>query len=66
MIPQLRRAERRGAPQQPGHEQRELTLEQVAGAEARRILRTGGLEDSTPIWRALKAAFIAGVKAGRR
>lgn len=39
------------------------SLDQLAGAAARRIIRSTGIEDTTQNWRALKAAFITGYDA---
>ena len=51
-------------------EQRETdyvpTIDQVAGAEARRILRASRMEDTTENWRALKRAYLAGREDARR
>ncbi len=44
----------------------ELTLEQHAGAVARAIIKTDGVEDTTLIWRALKRAYLAGYEDAQR
>jgi hypothetical protein len=44
----------------------ELTLEQHAGAVARQLIQQTGIEDSTPIWKALKRAYLAGYEDAQR
>lgn len=46
-------------------DEREKGLDQHAGAVARGILKQSGLEDSTPIWRALKRAYLSGYADGQ-
>ena len=50
----------------PGPEGRELSLDQVAGGEARRIIRETDLEDTTANWRAVKRAYLAGYEDAQR
>lgn len=42
------------------------SLDQVAGAAARGIIKESGIEDTTEHWRALKRAYLAGCEDARR
>lgn len=77
MIPQLRKVEQRPRPQAPQRfrslkEERqadyapELSVDALAGQEARLIIRAFKLEDSTQTWRALKAAYVKGFDEAAR
>lgn len=44
----------------------EPTLDQHAGAVARAIIKESGIEDTTPHWRAVKNAYLAGYEDARR
>lgn len=49
----------------PGPEGRQLSLDQIAGGEARRIIKETHVEDTTEHWRALKRAYLAGYEDAR-
>ncbi len=42
------------------------SLDQVAGAVARSIIKESGIDDTTEHWRALKRAYLAGYEDARR
>ena len=42
------------------------TVDQVAGAVARRIIKESGIEDKTEHWRALKRAYLVGNEDARQ
>lgn len=50
----------------PSKNEGEMTLEQHAGAIARAIIKHSGIEDTTPIWRALKQAYLVGYQHGQQ
>lgn len=56
--------------QRPADEQQDdkagMTLDQYAGAVARELIKEAGLEDSTPVWRAIKRAYLTGYDEASR
>jgi hypothetical protein len=52
-------------PEDYAGDEQEVSLDQLAGTAARRIIRSTGIEDTTEHWRALKAAFITGYDSAR-
>jgi hypothetical protein len=50
----------------PAPEGRELSLDQIAGIVARRIIKESSVDDTTANWRALKRAYLAGYEDAQR
>ena len=65
--PRQRRHEQRAYPGRDEAQTRtEPTLDQYAGAVARDLIKQADVEDSTPIWKALKRAYLAGYADAQR
>lgn len=58
--PHGRMKEQREEDYAPAREDGQVSLDQVAGATARRIIKQSSVDDTTEHWRALKRAYLAG------